>query len=80
MGRVPLDPMPDWVPARRREIGARIRTARLHANLTQVQLGERIGRDHRTVHRWEYAERIPTLEDLLLLAHVLGVDLADLVR
>lgn len=80
MGGVPLDPMPDWVPARRREIGARLRAARLHANLTQLQLAERIGRDHRTVHRWEYAERIPSLEDLLLLAHVLDVPLADLVR
>ena len=80
MGGVPLDPMPAWVPARRREIGARLRAARLHANLTQVQLADRIGRDHRTVHRWEYAQRIPTLEDLLLLADAVGVDLADLGR
>ncbi|MFK0140735.1 helix-turn-helix transcriptional regulator [Streptomyces murinus] len=72
--------MPDWVLTRRREIGERIRTARLHANLTQVQLGEHIGRDHRTVHRWEYGQRVPTLEDLLLLADALDVPLADLVR
>lgn len=72
--------MPDWVPARRREIGARLRTARLHANLTQIQLGELVGRDHRTIHRWEYATRVPDLEDLLLLADAMGVPLADLVR
>ncbi|WP_369276219.1 hypothetical protein AB5J55_17875 [Streptomyces sp. R11] len=24
-----------------------------------MQLAEHIGRDHRTVHRWEYAERVP---------------------
>jgi transcriptional regulator with XRE-family HTH domain len=72
--------MPDWVPARRREIGERLRAARLHANLTQLQLGERIGRDHRTIHRWEYAQRVPDLEDLLLLADALDVPLADLVR
>jgi transcriptional regulator with XRE-family HTH domain len=72
--------MPDWVHARRREIGARIRDARLHADLTQVQLGERIGRDHRTIHRWEYALRIPNLADLLLIADALDVPLADLVR
>jgi transcriptional regulator with XRE-family HTH domain len=71
--------MPDWVPARRREIGARLRAARLHANLTQLQLGERIGRDHRTIHRWEYALRVPNLEDLLLIADATGVPLADLV-
>jgi len=72
--------MPDWVPARRREIGERIRTARIHAGLTQLELGHRIGRDHRTIHRWEYALRVPNLEDLLLLADAVGVPLADLVR
>lgn len=72
--------MPDWVPARRREIGVRLRAARLHANLTQERLGERIGRDRRTIHRWEYAQRVPDLEDLLLVADALGVPLADLVR
>lgn len=72
--------MPDWVPGRRREIGERLRAARLEAGLTQLQLGERIGRDHRTIHRWEYAHRIPNLEDLLVLADALNVPLADLVR
>lgn len=72
--------MPDWVTARRRQIGERLRAARLHANLTQMQLGELIGRDHRTVHRWEYATADPSLTDLLLLANVLGLSLADLVR
>ncbi|GGV76492.1 hypothetical protein GCM10010294_42850 [Streptomyces griseoloalbus] len=76
---MPLDPMPDWVPARRREIGARLRQARLAANLTQLQLGERIGRDHRTIHRWEYGQRVPSLDDLLLLADATGVPLRDLV-
>ena len=72
--------MPDWVPVRRREIGERLRAARRNAGLTQVRLGELVGRDHRTIHRWEYAERIPNLADLLLLADALGVPLADLVR
>lgn len=71
--------MPDWVPARRRQFGERLRSARLHANLTQEQLGERIGRDRRTIHRWEYAARVPDLEDLLLLADAVGVPLRDLV-
>ncbi|MBQ0827728.1 helix-turn-helix transcriptional regulator [Streptomyces sp. RG38] len=77
---MPLDPLPDWVPARRREIGARVQAARLAANLTQMELGLRIGRDHRTIHRWEYGERVPNLDDLLLLADVVGMPLADLVR
>jgi transcriptional regulator with XRE-family HTH domain len=72
--------MPDWVPARRREIGERLRAARHEANLTQLQLGQLVGRDHRTIHRWEYGERVPNLDDLLLLAHALDMPLADLVR
>ena len=77
---MPLDPKPDWLLPRRREIGARIRQARRHAGLSQLQLGERIGRDHRTIHRWEYAERIPNLEDLLLLADALGLPAEELIR
>ncbi|MEU3157976.1 helix-turn-helix domain-containing protein [Streptomyces griseoincarnatus] len=77
---MPLDPMPDWVPARRREIGARIRAARLAANLTQERLGAAIGRDYRTIHRWEYGQRVPNLDDLLLLAEALGVPLPQLVE
>lgn len=76
---MPLDPKPDWVLTHRRKIGERIRAARHRANLTQAQLGERVGREHRTIHRWEYAQRIPNLEDLLLLAHALDVPLRDLV-
>jgi transcriptional regulator with XRE-family HTH domain len=77
---VPLDPMPDWVPARRRQIGERIRLSRRTAGLSQVQLGEHVGRDHKTIHRWETAATNPNLVDLLLLADALGVPLADLVR
>lgn len=72
--------MPDWVPARRRQIGARIRTARGDAQLSQAQLGERIGRDHKTVHRYETAITAPSLTELLLIADAVGVPLADLVR
>ena len=45
-----------------------------------MQLGARVGRDHRTIHRWEYATAVPTLTDLLLLADALGVPLAELLE
>jgi transcriptional regulator with XRE-family HTH domain len=72
--------MPDWVPARRRVIGDRIRAARHEAGLSQVQLGDRIGRDHKTIHRYEVASSVPNLVDLLLIADAVGVPLPDLVR
>ncbi|MEU0189860.1 helix-turn-helix transcriptional regulator [Streptomyces afghaniensis] len=77
---MPLDPMPDWVAARRRVIGDRIRDARQRAGLSQVQLGERVGLDHKSIHRYETAQRAPTLTDLLLIADALNTPLAHLVQ
>ncbi|MEV6181370.1 helix-turn-helix transcriptional regulator [Streptomyces sp. NPDC052015] len=77
---MPLDPMPDWVPARRRAIGDRIRTRRNELRLSQMQLGESVGRDHKTIHRWETAVTDPSLTDLILVAHALDIPLAELVR
>ena len=75
-----LDPLPDWVPRRRHQIGLQLRDARRAKKLSQLQLGERIGRDHKTISRWENALTAPDLNDLLLIADALNVPLADLVR
>ncbi|MFI9154468.1 helix-turn-helix domain-containing protein [Streptomyces sp. NPDC053367] len=72
--------MPAWVTTRRRQIGERIRMARRQLGLSQMQLGELVGRDHKTVHRWETAATPPNLDDLLLVADALGMPLADLLR
>ncbi|MFF3643361.1 helix-turn-helix domain-containing protein [Streptomyces sp. NPDC002564] len=72
--------MPAWVHVHLRVIGERIRRARRSAGLSQVQLGERIGRDHKTIHRWETAITPPNLVDLLLVADALDTPLSDLVR
>lgn len=71
--------MPDWVFTRRRQIGERIRIARCEAKLSQVQLGEKVGRDHKTIHRYETAKSIPSMVDLLLIADALGVRLSRLI-
>jgi transcriptional regulator with XRE-family HTH domain len=75
-----LDPLPDWVARRRQQVGLQIREARRRAGLSQIALGERIGRDHKTISRWENAHRAPDLTDLLLIADALNVPLAHLVR
>ncbi|MFI5473245.1 helix-turn-helix domain-containing protein [Streptomyces cacaoi] len=74
------DPIPDWATAQLRAIGLQIRDARKGAGLSQVALGERIGRDHKTISRWENGHRIPSLIDLIRIAHALDIPLADLVR
>lgn len=76
---MPNDP-PAWLLQRRRDIGARIRHARLHRNLTQEALAERAGIDRQAVNRIEQGHVSPRLDTLLLIADALGVPLADLVR
>lgn len=78
--RVPSAPPPDWVLARRRAIGARIRDARLYMNLTQETLAERAGMDRQSVNRIENGHASPLLDNLLRIADALDVPLADLVR
>ncbi|MFC8583268.1 helix-turn-helix domain-containing protein [Streptomyces sp. NPDC057217] len=73
-------PTPEWVLARRRQIGDQIRAARLHANLTQEQVAHLIPMDRATYNRIEQGHAAPQLDTLLLIAHVIGVPLADLVR
>ncbi|MEQ4610708.1 helix-turn-helix transcriptional regulator [Streptomyces cavourensis] len=73
------EPAPDWVLPRRQRIGRRLRELREDRGLTQIQLAELVGMDHKTVHRIEYGTSDPTLTMLLRLAAALGVELAELV-
>ena len=71
---------PDWVAARRRTIGAQIRAARLHANLSQEQVAHAIPMDRATYVRIEQGQSSPLLDTLLLIAGALDVPLTELVR
>ncbi|MET9517054.1 helix-turn-helix transcriptional regulator [Streptomyces sp. NPDC002994] len=73
-------PPPDWVIARRRAIGDRIRAARLHANLTQQSVAERIGMDRAAYNRVEQGHSAALIDTLIRIADAIGVPLADLVR
>ncbi|MFJ3097333.1 helix-turn-helix domain-containing protein [Streptomyces hydrogenans] len=73
-------PPPDWVLDRRRRIGAQIRAARLHANLTQEQVAHAVPMDRATYNRIEQGHAAALLDTLLLIADAIGVPLAELVR
>lgn len=77
---MPSDPPPAWVLTRRRQIGDRIRAARTSRKLPQEKLAERIGVDRKTVNRIELGVHATSIDRLLLIAEVLEVPLADLVR
>jgi transcriptional regulator with XRE-family HTH domain len=77
---VPTDPLPDWVRERRRAIGDNVRAERKRRGLTQERLGELSGLDRKTVNRIEQGTHGALIDHLLLIADVLDVPLADLVR
>lgn len=79
--RVHQDPLPqpDWVLARRRVIGKRIRGARLDAQMSMQRLGELAGVDRRTVSSIEYGRTDASLSTLLRIAHAVRVPLRDLI-
>ncbi|MEU5608476.1 helix-turn-helix transcriptional regulator [Streptomyces sparsogenes] len=77
---MPSAPPPDWVLARRRAVGDRIRELRTWRNLTQERLAERADMDRQAVNRIEQAHQAPGLDSLIRIAEALDVPLAELVR
>lgn len=78
--RVPSAPPPDWVIARRRLVGDRIRNARRDQKLTQEMLAELAGLDRQSINRIEQAHASPLLDNLFRIADALDIPLSDLVR
>lgn len=73
-------PPPDWVLARRKVVGERLRAARLQANLTQEKVALAAEIDRPSIVRIEQGRQSPTLDTLIRIAAALDVPLADLVR
>jgi transcriptional regulator with XRE-family HTH domain len=49
-------------------------------DLTQEQLGERLGTSDVTISRWETGKRKPDLDAQAAIAEALGIELTDLFR
>jgi transcriptional regulator with XRE-family HTH domain len=77
---VPPADHPEWIPDARRTLGTRIRSRRLHRNLTQERLAERSGIDRSTIQRIEGGLNDPRYSHLLRIAEALDTTVADLVR
>lgn len=54
-------------------VAANIATLRKHANLTQADLGEKIGYSDKSVSKWERAEAIPDIYVLMQMAKLFDV-------
>lgn len=61
-------------------IGQRIKAAREHAGITQVELGEKIGVSGVAIMRYEKGTREPRLEQLQRIAFALETTVSELVE
>ena len=61
------------------KIGKFIAELRHEKNLTQEELGERLGVTNKTISRWENGNYMPTLEMLQLLSREFSVDINELL-
>ena len=63
-----------------RDLGVRVREARVRRGLDVATLAARVGVSARDVERWEAGETVPAMMALIQLAEVLGCTFDDLVR
>jgi transcriptional regulator with XRE-family HTH domain len=76
---VPTDALPDWIQQHRWAVGERIRDHRRAAGLSQVQLADRAGIDHKTISRAENGVFAVSIDQLARLARALGISSAELL-
>jgi transcriptional regulator with XRE-family HTH domain len=76
---VPTD-RPEWVLARRRQIGHHIAALRAARGMSVDALAAASGIDRKTIMHAEHSARSVGLDVLLLLAHGLGVPAASLLH
>ncbi len=61
-------------------IGSFLKELRKENNLTQDELGERIGVTNKTVSRWENGNYLPPVEMLQVLANLFGVSINEILN
>lgn len=60
-------------------MGEKLKEARKAANLSQVELAEKVGCTQKDICRWETCQREPRASTLKKLAQALGCSMDDLV-
>lgn len=60
-------------------IGSFLKELRKENNMTQEQLGERIGVTNKTVSRWETGNYMPPVEALILLSDIYGISINEIL-
>lgn len=75
---MPTAPPPDWVIARRRALGDRLREIRRDRKLTQERLAELAGLDRQTINRIEQGHQRVLIDNLIQIIAALDIAFGDL--
>lgn len=75
---MPSAPPPDWVVARRRAIGDRIRALRKARKLSQQRLAELAGMDRQSINKIELGHQSVLLDNLVQIMAALKAPFRDL--
>lgn len=62
-----------------KKIGLFLKNLRKENNMTQEQLGERIGVTNKTISRWETGNYMPPVDSLLLLSDIYGITINEIL-
>lgn len=62
-----------------KKIGCFLKHLRLENNMTQEQLGDKIGVTNKTISRWENGNYMPPVECLLLLSDIYQISINDIL-
>lgn len=62
-----------------KKIGSFLKNLRKENNMTQEQLGERIGVTNKTISRWETGNYMPPVESLILLSDIYGIRINEIL-
>ena len=60
-------------------LSTNLKFLRQQANLTQLDVAEKINKDYSTIGKWELNQRNPSIYDLFKLADLFGVQIVDMV-
>lgn len=75
---MPSAPPPDWVLARRRATGDRIREIRRQRKLTQEKLAELSGMDRQAINKIELGHQSVLIDNLIRILTALDARFGDL--
>lgn len=62
-----------------KELADNLRAARMRSGYTQAELAQKIGSSASCISMYEGGNRVPNLERMSIISHVLGMSLDDLV-